>query len=147
MTKNKSPYIKVGWKEWGSLPDLDIERIHIKIDTGAKTSALHCVKHERFDRRGKHWVRFWTAPDQDDDQLQVCEAPLVDRRSVKSSGGHATDRLVVASTLSMGNQSWPIEITLADRSDMRFRMLLGREAMVNIAVYPHEAHIQGKIIT
>lgn len=144
---NKNTYMKVGWKEWGALPDLDIDRIHIKIDTGAKTSAIHCVKHERFERKGKHWVRFWTAPDQDSIEPHKCEALLLDRRSVKSSGGHATDRLVIKSNLTLGKQTWPIEITLADRSTMRFRMLLGREAMERIAVYPHEAHIQGKIIT
>ncbi|WP_154224455.1 ATP-dependent zinc protease family protein [Marinicella rhabdoformis] len=139
-------YLQVGWKEWGSLPDLDIERVHIKIDTGAKTSSLHCVKYEKFERKGKTWVRFWTAVDQDSETLQVCEARLLDKRSVTSSGGHSTHRPVIQSELVLGDNSWPIEITLADRSVMRFRMLLGREAMVHMAVYPHEAHIQGQII-
>ena len=137
-------YMSVGWKEWGSLPDLSIDRIHMKIDTGAKTSALHCVKHELFKKEGKDWVRFWTAIDQETETLQVCEAALVDTRKVTSSGGHATHRTVVQCELKLGGSSWPIQLTLADRSAMKFRMLLGREAMKNMAVYPHKSHIQGQ---
>lgn len=144
---DKKKYIQVGWKEWGGLPELGIDRIHIKIDTGAKTSALHCVKHEKFEKNGQTWVRFWTAPDQDSDELQMCEARLLDKRHVTSSGGHSTHRLVIQSELHLGEKIWPIEITLADRTAMKFRMLLGREAMACMAVYPHETHIQGKILS
>ncbi len=137
--------LSVGWKEWGALPEIGIRKIHIKVDTGAKTSAIHCLRHELFEKKNQTWVRFWTLPKQDSDQEVCCEAPLVDERTVKSSGGHATHRLVVKTKLRIGDKLWPIELTLADRSVMKFRMLLGREGMKDITVHPSQAHIQGII--
>ncbi|HDZ9124485.1 TPA: ATP-dependent zinc protease [Vibrio cholerae] len=120
----------VGWREELSLPGLGIERIKAKIDTGARTSCLHAFKVESFTKEGAQWVRFWIHPMQKNDQLvNVCEAEVIAERVVRDSGGHEEKRYVIRSELSFGGQIWPIEITLTNRENMAFRMLLGRTAM------------------
>ncbi|EGQ9393103.1 ATP-dependent zinc protease family protein [Vibrio cholerae] len=120
----------VGWREELSLPGLGIERIKAKIDTGARTSCLHAFEVESFTKEGAQWVRFWIHPMQKNDQLvNVCEAEVIDERVVRDSGGHEEKRYVIRSELSFGGQIWPIEITLTNRENMAFRMLLGRTAM------------------
>lgn len=120
----------VGWREELSLPGLGIERIKAKIDTGARTSCLHAFKVEIFTKEGAQWVRFWIHPMQKNDQLvNVCEAEVIDERVVRDSGDHEEKRYVIRSELSFGGQIWPIEITLTNRENMAFRMLLGRTAM------------------
>ncbi|AOW81855.1 ATP-dependent zinc protease [Vibrio mimicus] len=120
----------VGWRESLSLPGLGIERIKAKIDTGARTSCLHAFKVESFTKEGAPWVRFWIHPMQKNDELvKMCEAAVIDERVVRDSGGHEETRYVIRSDLSFGGQTWPIEITLTNRENMAFRMLLGRTAM------------------
>lgn len=120
----------IGWREWLSLPDLGVDRIKAKIDTGARSSSLHAFEIERFTRDGADWVRFSIHPRQRNDELIVTtEAPVIDRRAVRSSSGHAALRYVISTTIEWNHQSWPIELTLADRDSMGFRMLLGREAV------------------
>ncbi|HKK93472.1 MAG TPA: RimK/LysX family protein [Longimicrobiales bacterium] len=125
-----SPKTRVGWREWVAFPDLGIDRIKAKVDTGARSSALHAFDVERFERDGDSWVRFRVHPRQRDDEYEVeCEAPLVDEREVKSSTGRVTLRPVVLTHLEWMGERWEIELTLVRRDQMGFRCLVGRQAM------------------
>ena len=114
----------IGWREWAALPDLGIKRIKLKADTGARTSALHALAIQSIKKNDEEWVEFKL----DADQAPI-QAKVVDHRAVKDSGGREEVRVTVETTLHMGDDSWPIELTLTDREAMGFRMLLGRTAM------------------
>lgn len=129
--------MKIGWIEWLALPELNVKLIKAKIDTGARTSALHTFKIETFKKEEQDWIRFWVHPNQDDFNNEViCECKLKDQRSVTNSGGNTEHRYVIETLVQISNKSWPIEITLTNRDEMKYRMLLGRQAMQNLTVIP-----------
>lgn len=142
----KQQLITVGWREWVKLPELKLPWIKAKIDTGARTSCLHAFSLETFNNNNEQWVRFGIHPHQHDSDTEVyCEAKIIDQRMVSDSGGHKEQRFVIATTLALANQQWPIEITLTNRDNMKFRMLLGRTAMEGrIAVNPEASFLLGK---
>lgn len=133
----------VGWRETLSLPSLGIRHINAKVDTGARTSSLHAFKYEEFTKNNATWLRFWIHPVQHcTDIVQTCEAEIVDQRAVKSSSGQEAIRYVINATMSLGGDSWPIEITIANRDKMAYRMLLGRTAMHGrIVVDPEQSFL------
>ena len=134
---------ELGWEEWLALPDLGLPAIKAKVDTGARTSALHAFQVESFQRDNQEWVRFSIHPIQGQDQVSHCEAVVLDRRVVTDSGGHKEERPVILTHIELGGRRWPIEITLTDRENMKFRMLLGRTAMGEIAVDPTASFLLG----
>lgn len=122
----------IGWKEWVSLPAIHIPAIKAKIDTGARTSALHTYQMERLSKDGKDIVRFNIHPLQKNtDNLIACESEILDMRTVKDSGGHKEERIFIQTSVSIHEKTWDIEISLTCRENMLFRMLLGRTALVS----------------
>jgi hypothetical protein len=120
----------VGWREWVALPEWGIEAIKAKIDTGARTSAIHADDIELFERDDVSWVRFLIRPWQRSDaDAALVEAPRIDHRTITSSSGTRTDRPVVLAPIVLGGRAINAEITLTNRDEMGFRMLIGREAL------------------
>ena len=120
----------IGWREIVALPNLGISQIKAKIDTGAKSSALHALHLETFQRDGQKMIRFLIHPDQRDSKLTVtAEAALLEYREVRNSGGKVQLRPVILTNVELDGVQWQIELTLTNRDVMGFRMLLGRQAI------------------
>ena len=126
----ETPPIVLGWCETLALPDLSIPAIEAKIDTGARSSSLHVDSQQCFERDGREWVRFALHLDDTAARLAVqAEAPVHDRRAVRDSGGHETERVFILTTLAIAGIRYPIEVNLAARRGLKFPMLLGRTAL------------------
>ena len=140
------PTAIIGWKEWVELPELQIPAVKAKIDTGARTSALHVFSLEEFQADGQRMVRFGIHPLQRRKDIQCfCEAPVLEQRRVKDSGGHYDKRYVIQTTAKLGAVSWSIDITLTNRDPMLFRMLLGRKAVENrFLINPGCSYLTGR---
>ncbi len=137
----------LGWREWLALPDIGIPSIKAKVDTGARTSCLHAFYVEPFRRDRKGFLRFGVHPLQNDTQQVLhCEALIADQRQVSDSGGHRELRYVIRTRLQVLDFDDEIELTLTNRDSMRFRMLLGRTALVaaNLLVDASASYLAGK---
>jgi hypothetical protein len=119
----------IGWREWVALPDFGVKAIKVKVDTGAKSSSLHAFGLQEFQRDGEPWVRFQIQPIQRKrNKTDIIEAKVLEYRHVRSSSGKATLRPVIVTNLELLGVTWTVELTLARRTKMGFRMLLGRDS-------------------
>jgi len=144
--KTKEPVI-IGWREWIGLPELGVEHIKVKADTGARTSALHVHKIKELEalEEGVR-LRIWIHPRQRSRAGEVvAEVVAHDQRTVTSSVGHRQDRYVITTPVSIGNRVFPIEVSLTNRDVMGFRMLLGRTALrTGFLINPRKSFLLGK---
>lgn len=140
------PDLNIGWKEWVALPDLNIPAVKAKVDTGARTSALHASRIEPITRPSGEWVRYVVHPLRKHPEIKIqCESKLLDRRDIKDSGGHVERRYVIETTVVLGVRVWTVALSLTHRGDMLFRMLLGRTALSDsITVDPGKKYLAGK---
>lgn len=138
----------VGSEEWCSLPELKVPAIKIRVDSGAKTSALHADQIVPFEKDGEKWIKFIVHPIQRNTKGAIqCEAKVIDKRIVKSSTGTRESRYVINTDISLGDQTWTIELTLTNRDSMGYRMLLGREAMAGRLIVDPDEHFKFGIVT
>lgn len=144
--KLSNELLTLGWREWVGLPELEIPRIKAKIDTGARTSALHAFELRPFSENGRDRIEFRMHPVQKNNNIVVtCVADVLDKRTVTDSGGHKEERFVIRTGLQIGEHHWPIEATLTSRDDMLFRLLIGRTALQGRArIDPARSYVVGK---
>ena len=147
LAKRARKLINIGWREWLALPDLGVGAVKAKVDTGARTSALHAFDVETFERGGEKWVRFAVHPVQRDTETTVeAEAPLADVRWVRSSDGRRSRRPVIRTRIRLAGVCWTAEITLVRRDLMGFRMLLGRQALRRrFVIDPGRSFLAGRL--
>lgn len=143
--KSKSPRIVIGWREWVGLPELGVQKIKAKIDTGARSSALHAWNIEAFEDDGAEWVRFDLHPLQRTDSLIISVvAPLSRRKDVKSSNGQIETRYAIKTKILIGDVKASTELSLTNRDEMGFRMLIGRTAMAKkFLISPDQSFLAG----
>jgi len=136
----------IGWREVITLPNLNIPAIKVKIDTGARSSALHAYDIEHYQEAGVEMIRFWVHPRQRNTEYSVqAQAKLLEMRKVRNSGGIAQLRPVVETVVELGERTWSIELTLTNRDVMGFRMLLGRQAVRNqFLIDPGQSYLQSQ---
>ena len=136
---------EIGWREHVALPELGISSMRAKIDTGARTSALNTDNMELFERDGQRWVSF-TLPAAGQRSKVRYEAQPVDMRAIKNTGGIADTRYIIKTTMILGRRAWGIEISLADRENMKFDMIIGRTALraQRLIVNPGRSYLAGQ---
>ena len=137
----------IGLREWVALPDLGISQMIAKVDSGAKTSALHASNISTFGRDGQDWVRFDAhVGSRSKQKTRTCEARLIDLKRIKSSNGQLQERFVIRTPLVLGDRSWLVDFTLTCRKAMRYRMLLGCTAMqdAQLVINPGLRFVQDK---
>ncbi|KPP85565.1 MAG: ribosomal protein S6--L-glutamate ligase [Rhodobacteraceae bacterium HLUCCO07] len=147
MSDPENRLLKFGWEEWVALPELGVPALKAKVDTGARTSAIHAYDIETFGPAARPKVRFTLHPIPGRDDLVIpCSAPIVDRREVTSSNGESEHRYVIETPIAVNGESWPIEITLTNRATMNNRMLLGRQALLDhITIVATERFLQPQL--
>ena len=132
MKADKRPALKkydtVGWRELVAVPELNIRGMRAKIDTGARTSAIHAVDQKLFERDGQDWVRFRVPASKAHKSIYI-EAPVHDQRAIKNTRGIPQTRIIIEVLMLIGSHKWHIELSLADRENMGFDMILGRTAI------------------
>lgn len=143
-----SERLLIGWREWLALPQLNIPALKAKIDTGARSSALHVANLQTFTERGARHAQFLMHPIRRKPQIEIrCQSEVIDERWVSDSGGHREKRLVIWTPVQLGEQTWSIELTLTNRENMLFRMLLGRTAMEGqLVVDPAQSYCCGRAL-
>lgn len=119
---------EIGWREHVGLPELGIDSMRAKIDTGARTSALHATGVEEFERDGSPWVRFGI-PLTGKKRVMLCEAPLAHQRHIKNTGGSSEERPIIDTMIVLGQRRWVIEVSLTNRDNMEFDLIVGRTAI------------------
>lgn len=135
----------LGWREWLALPDLGIQAIRAKLDTGARSSALHVDSMETFQREGGEWVRFSVGTGINDNRPVLVESTIHARRLVTDSGGHTTERIFIRTRLLLAGRSLTVEMNLTSRRNMLFPMLLGRTALArHFLIDPARSFTLGK---
>lgn len=141
---NNSGLLTVGWREWLALPALGVSALKAKVDTGARSSALHVDELDISERRGVTTARFIVRPGRDHDAIRV-ETEVIGIRPVTDSGGRTTQRAFIRTELELGGHRWPIEMNLTNRTNMLFPMLLGRTAMAGrLIVDPSQSYLLGQ---
>lgn len=140
--RQQRPLTVIGWHECISLPELGLSDFAVKVDTGAKTTALHADDIETFDKDGKQWVRF-RSPDIAGMPARICEYPVFTKRDITNTSGTPETRIVIHTPMVLAGRRWKIDISLTDRGTMRFPLILGRRALRhrNIAVHPGESYL------
>lgn len=142
----KARVLVAGWREWIRLPELSESPINAKLDTGARTSALHAFRIRNFERDGEPWVRFEIHPNQRSRKnVQVVEVRVYDQRIIRSSNGSEELRPVIKTKCQLDGKTWPIELTLTSRDAMSYRLLLGRTALRGrVVVDSGKSYLSGK---
>ena len=141
-TKPPHPLLIIGWLETISLPELDLTDFAVKVDTGAKTTALHAEDINTFQRGGEKWVRF-RSPDISGTSPRICEFPVFTKRDITNTSGTPETRIVIRTPMLLAGRTWKIDISLTDRGTMRFPLILGRRALrhKNIAVHTRQSFL------
>jgi len=144
-TPTSKPLIVIGWQEHVDLPLLGLTNLKAKIDTGARTSALHATDISKFEKDGEAWVRFHTKFDDDARDTWV-ESPIHDVREIKNTSGVPEERIIIRTRFRIAGKLWRIDLSLTDRNSMKFRMIVGRTALKNhpIAVHSRQSHLTVK---
>jgi len=140
------PPLEIGWREWVAFPDLKVTRIKAKIDTGAKTSAIHAFRIKEVMKGGAPHVQFFLHPEQKRKKPEIkCVAPVIDIRRIRSSNGETQERYIIESLMKLGGREWPVELSLSKRDDMGFRLLIGRDAITKkVIIHPGKSYLLGR---
>ena len=132
IMRTKKELKVIGWREWAKLPDLGVDKIKVKVDSGARTSSLHAYDISTYKRGDSEFVKFIIHPSQKSNvKTIIARAKIHEYRKIKSSNGAIEKRPVIITPISFMGEQWDIEVTLTNRDEMGFRMLLGRESIRN----------------
>ncbi len=144
MARNH-PRLIVGWREWVSFPALGGAKIKAKVDTGARSSALHASNRRLTEENGERIVSFEILQKRDGAKmLLTCKAPLRDIRNVRSSNGQIEKRFFIVTPIEIGGVVWPVELSLTNRDAMGFPALIGRQALArHVLIDPNASFVQG----